>query len=1076
MNYTVENNPREIFTSDIDADNDIDILVTYGQEWTGLIYILLNNGSGSYSSIINYNLSVDYSSLILQDINCNGYDDLVLTDGYSIYILFNNGDGTFQSPIACFTGNNGYNPFSICSADFNNDGYFDVAFLDDNRVNVIILINNISIKFTILDILYLADGMTKIYTFNIDNDEDIDLFLSGGGASWTLATLKNDGNGKFQEIRGFWHDSFYSTSFFPSDLDGDKDLDIISINNLDRGLYIFVNDNSTFFNKDTLTMNWWYNVNPNNAISCDIDNDLDLDIIVSKSGTDDISIITNQNIFSSRIQSSFSIEQSDTILFNYSISNPDSNNTSLQCRYSIDTANVWYSPTIIGDTSNISPINYEGTFLWNSYSDLPGADLENVQFKITPQDCTGIGRSDSTGYFHLDNNRVPAVDIDSIQGEQTVDINISYHLSDLENDTLQIKCEYLDPSSQLWNPATITGKTSGIVNYDSSIIWNSLIDLPITAAFVLFRIIPHDNDQGLADSIIIELDQIGASVANLITQVAGEYSSDITFEYLLSDDELDTIDLICEYSINSGLNWSPATMSGNITGIIPANYSDSLVWHSATDLPGIDKNTIRFKITPFDGHYGFPDETVDFHLDNNLPPLVQVSGVLSPNSGLIEIPFTIQDTENDTISFTGRFQSDGGNWEPITEDSTNVFTSVNYHGIYEWKSIDDLGFGEFQSVQIQLVPMDNDTGTEDISNTFDVFNYAGDYSGDIQIDYDDMLQFALAWGIQDLSKEIGPATGTPPLLIPQPDGVVDFEDLMVLVQQWNWSYDNPGMLVKVFFEENKNEITFNKPQAIHINTNENEIEWTRAIHPDHTQKISNTINKHLISIAQSDYDPWSNEFADNIDISIDTTAKILGLYLEIEYDPNILTITETDNQLLKDQNGFTFKTADEQTGRLIINSIVLTDVNKLSEINGQLLNFSLQSKQTAETSIEYTWQIHNQSGTIISSGKNSFDMTVYETIPKSYALYQNFPNPFNPKTTIRYQLPVDSKVKLEIYNILGEKVITLVNEDQQAGYYSKVWDINRIHTYASGVYIYRISVSGKDNTRYVKSKKMMLLK
>jgi len=59
---------------------------------------------------------------------------------------------------------------------------------------------------------------------------------------------------------------------------------------------------------------------------------------------------------------------------------------------------------------------------------------------------------------------------------------------------------------------------------------------------------------------------------------------------------------------------------------------------------------------------------------------------------------------------------------------------------------------------------------------------------------------------------------------------------------------------------------------------------------------------------------------------------------------------------------------------------------------------------------------------------------------------------------------------------LGEKVITLVNEDQQAGYYSRIWDINRINKYASGVYIYRLTVSGKDNTRYVKSNKMMLLK
>jgi len=151
-------------------------------------------------------------------------------------------------------------------------------------------------------------------------------------------------------------------------------------------------------------------------------------------------------------------------------------------------------------------------------------------------------------------------------------------------------------------------------------------------------------------------------------------------------------------------------------------------------------------------------------------------------------------------------------------------------------------------------------------------------------------------------------------------------------------------------------------------------------------------------------------------------------------------------------------------------------LKKISEISEQLFSLNLHAKQNAETSIEYTWQIQNQSGMIISSGSNNVDMVVYENIPNNYALYQNFPNPFNPKTTIRYQLPVDANLKLELYNILGEKVNTLVNADQQAGYYSKVWDINKINKYASGVYIYRLIVKGKNNTQYVKSKKMMLIK
>jgi subtilisin family serine protease len=80
-------------------------------------------------------------------------------------------------------------------------------------------------------------------------------------------------------------------------------------------------------------------------------------------------------------------------------------------------------------------------------------------------------------------------------------------------------------------------------------------------------------------------------------------------------------------------------------------------------------------------------------------------------------------------------------------------------------------------------------------------------------------------------------------------------------------------------------------------------------------------------------------------------------------------------------------------------------------------------------------------------------------LPDKFELYQNYPNPFNPSTTIRYDLPVTSKVVIQIYNVLGEKVVTLVNEEQQAGYHSVMWGgINDYgFTVGSGVYIYTIT-------------------
>src|ERR1035437_7052617 len=95
-------------------------------------------------------------------------------------------------------------------------------------------------------------------------------------------------------------------------------------------------------------------------------------------------------------------------------------------------------------------------------------------------------------------------------------------------------------------------------------------------------------------------------------------------------------------------------------------------------------------------------------------------------------------------------------------------------------------------------------------------------------------------------------------------------------------------------------------------------------------------------------------------------------------------------------------------------------------------------------------------------------------IPKEFAVSQNYPNPFNPSTKIDYQVPVDAKVILEVYNIAGQKVSELVNQEQSAGYYTVDFGASKL---SSGVYIYRIVVRDKaTGNNFSLIKKMMLLK
>ncbi len=93
--------------------------------------------------------------------------------------------------------------------------------------------------------------------------------------------------------------------------------------------------------------------------------------------------------------------------------------------------------------------------------------------------------------------------------------------------------------------------------------------------------------------------------------------------------------------------------------------------------------------------------------------------------------------------------------------------------------------------------------------------------------------------------------------------------------------------------------------------------------------------------------------------------------------------------------------------------------------------------------------------------------------PNVFTLEQNYPNPFNPSTVISYQLPVNSMVTLKIYDILGNEIATLVNEEKPAGSYEVEFNIysNEGQNLVSGVYFYKLQADD-----LIQTKKMVLMK
>ena len=101
-----------------------------------------------------------------------------------------------------------------------------------------------------------------------------------------------------------------------------------------------------------------------------------------------------------------------------------------------------------------------------------------------------------------------------------------------------------------------------------------------------------------------------------------------------------------------------------------------------------------------------------------------------------------------------------------------------------------------------------------------------------------------------------------------------------------------------------------------------------------------------------------------------------------------------------------------------------------------------------------------------------------DAIPKEYALKQNYPNPFNPITKIEFSLPVASDVELVVYNILGQQIATLINEQRNAGNHSVIWDATDSFgkKLSSGIYLYSVKATGNNGSKFQETRKMVLLK
>jgi hypothetical protein len=216
----------------------------------------------------------------------------------------------------------------------------------------------------------------------------------------------------------------------------------------------------------------------------------------------------------------------------------------------------------------------------------------------------------------------------------------------------------------------------------------------------------------------------------------------------------------------------------------------------------------------------------------------------------------------------------------------------------------------------------------------------------------------------------------------------------------------------------------------------------------------------------------------SVNVTVDNAASLKGFGFDLSYDTDKFEFVEAapaTEDLLKATGAETpvFLTHEATPGELSIAN-AMVDGSPVSG-NGDVVSLTFRVLTEFEDNARF--EIANGvvfDGSQLSNPVVALGSLNVESTPTEFALLQNFPNPFNPETTIKYNVANGGNVSLRIYNVVGQVVRTLVAEQQNAGRYTVRWNgtDDRGVSVSSGIYFYQIT-AGSD---FQDVKKLMLLK
>ena len=206
----------------------------------------------------------------------------------------------------------------------------------------------------------------------------------------------------------------------------------------------------------------------------------------------------------------------------------------------------------------------------------------------------------------------------------------------------------------------------------------------------------------------------------------------------------------------------------------------------------------------------------------------------------------------------------------------------------------------------------------------------------------------------------------------------------------------------------------------------------------------------------------------NVSLAIESQEDVYGLQFEIKYNTDEISLNNISSKV----DGFTFEYREKEDGLVkgllfSMQGIAISNSNDISELLE--FDFDVKNNFSGSSTVEFVDLIlAGEHGSSIEVSASSFEVNTSATLPVETDLGKNYPNPFNPTTSFELNVGNAGHVTMNVYNVMGQVVETLVNNTMDAGSYNIAWDATN---FSSGMYVVKA-----ETATGLASQKVMLVK